>query len=181
MLSAEPGDRDHGEADADRSPGRAERVDERDAAPRPDRDDDEDDEQPERRPPGDERHRLEAGLVGEPGERPEHPEAARREDESEGAERNGRSRIRAWYGRGAAPASRRLRAGREVVRSPASGRGDRRRPAPACRAVGVGRAHARRGRRTTAVNGIRISRNVSIETRKPASRKHDARNLPTWK
>ena len=63
---------------------------ERDASRRePRRDHGEDDQQTERRPPGDERRRIESGLVGEPGQRPQDPEARRGQDDGQGAEQEG--------------------------------------------------------------------------------------------
>ena len=148
-------------------------------------------QQPDAAAPGDERQRLHPGVVGEPGQRPEHAEQRRGRDDDGEARTGGRSGagIGAMVGRAASRRSRPWqaagprRAGAEPRRRPRT-----RRRLGAVRRLGGGgqlvrRRPARAGvrPRPIEVNGIRISRKTSIETRKPANRNSTPRNLPTWK
>ena len=185
-FSAEPGKRRHEQRDlraAGRSPRRSSRV-----APRPDPPGDEggEPEEADDRPPGDERRRLHARVVGEPRQRPEHPEQRGRAEDDRGSRRDGTAASIAAapsvgpdavmvgldtrrHGR-ASPSSR---APRAAAIRPGAGL--------ACRRTRSGAAvDSRRaaGPRRIDVNGTRISRKTSIETRKPANRKRTPRNLP---
>ena len=97
-----------------------------------------------------------------------------------GGRSDGSGRDGAGIGAMVGPTARRGRSRRPVssARAPASaGRRPSRMPRPAAprRPARAGPAASR-----IEVNGIRISRKTSIETRKPANRNRTPRNLPSW-